>query len=105
MKWMSALLLVVAVALGCHSEMVCRRPNGPPEPGDCVHQVDPAGAAIAGAANAAVWSSGSGCQLSGCHPTLVCNQHSGFCERPMCGEGRNPCPLGTVCNSTTLRCQ
>lgn len=103
MKWCSIGLLLLSWS--CATETYCRRPSGPPSPDDCVQEVGPAGAAVLGAANAGVWASGNGCQLSGCHPTLVCNKNSGFCERPVCGEGRGPCPLGTTCNSTTLRCQ
>lgn len=66
--------------LGCAGETVSRRPNGPPSSDDCVQSLDPGSAAVAGAANAAVWASGKGCQLSGCHPTLVCNRQNDFCE-------------------------
>lgn len=97
--------LVVLCVLNCTGEMVCRRPNGAPSPDDCVQSLDPGSAAGAAAAAAVVWGSGNGCQLSGCHPTLTCNRQSGLCERPACGEGRAPCPLGTVCDSTTLRCK
>lgn len=103
MKW--HVTFVVLSLLGCAGEMVCRRPNGPPTREDCVQALDPGAAAVMGGANAALWASGNGCQLSGCHPTLVCNQRSGLCERPLCGEGRDACPLGTMCNSTTQRCQ
>lgn len=98
-------LLILLTALGCTSQMVCRRPDGPPQTNDCVQQGDGTSAAVAAGANAVVWASGNGCQLSGCHPTLTCNQRTGLCERPVCGEGDAPCPLGTVCNRETQRCQ
>lgn len=100
-----ALVLIVLGGFGCNTQMVCRRPNGPPESGDCVQQGGPGEAAAAAAVNAAVWSSGSGCELAGCHPTMTCNRRTGLCERPVCGEGYGACPLGTVCNPDTRRCQ
>lgn len=98
---------VVACLLctACATEMVCRRPNGPPQPSDCVQQGGPGAAAAAAAANAVVWTSGSGCELAGCHPTMTCNRRTGLCERPVCGEGAPACPLGTVCDAATLRCR
>lgn len=101
--WLLALFASL-LAAACATEMVCRRPDGPPSTNDCVQQGGPEAAAVAAGANAAVWASGYGCQLSGCHPTLTCNPRTGLCERPICGEGYPACPLGTVCNRDTQRC-
>lgn len=108
MKSMLRYTLYASIAVtttACATQMVCRRPDGPPQASDCVQQGDGTAAAVAAGANAAVWASGNGCQLSGCHPALTCNRRTGLCERPMCGEGYPACPLGTVCNRDTQRCQ
>lgn len=97
---------VLSSLVACQTQMVCKQPDdGPPRESDCVQRGGPAEALAAGAVAGGVWASGHGCQLSGCHPTLICNRQTGLCERVRCGEGRNACPSGTVCNSETYYCQ
>lgn len=102
-------LRTIAVTLAvsaCQSQVVCRQSgDGPPRESDCVQRGGPTEALAAGAVAGGVWASGHGCQLSGCHPTLVCNQTSGLCERARCGEGYPTCPLGTSCSSQTHYCE
>lgn len=93
--------------LSCTGRLHCRNP-GDVGPGDrqCIGEGGGPSAAIAtGVAAGALWVAGGGCKIAGCHPTLVCNVSSGFCERARCGEGRGACLLGTRCNSRTHRCE
>jgi len=98
-------VVLLALVTGCQTQMVCKQPgDGPPRESDCVQRGGPTEALAAGAVAGGVWASGKGCHLSGCHPTLTCNQQTGLCERARCGEGYPACPLGTVCDSQTKYC-
>ncbi len=99
-------LVLTTLGWACTSELHCRDARDV-EPGDrqCIGSGGAAEAVTTGVAAGAIWVAGGGCKVGGCHPTLVCNQSSGYCERPRCGEGSGRCPLGTECNSNTLRCE
>ncbi len=95
------LLLIVTLG-GCISSQQCARRDGQVE---CVNVGGPGEAAITGAAAGAVWAAGARCQVTGCHPPLICNEKNGLCEHARCGEGSPECPAGSICDSKTLTCR
>jgi hypothetical protein len=91
------------VMLGaCTPQLVCREPGQEPR---CVQSGGPEEAAITGAAAAGAWAFGGGCNIAGCHPPMVCNRQSGFCEHAVCGEALPRCPAGTACDARTRTCR
>lgn len=88
-----------SVALSCASQMYCESPSGP-----CMQGGDATDAVVTAAAAGTVWVAGGGCAVAGCRYPMVCNQGSGLCESPRCGEHRD-CAAGMRCNLTTSVCE
>jgi hypothetical protein len=96
------LLLSALVCGSCATQMRCNEP-GPDH--RCVQTGGPQEAVITGAAAAGLWAAGGGCNLAGCHPPMVCNRSTGFCEHVRCGEALPPCPERTYCDQLTKTCR
>jgi len=86
---------------GCVSQLYCD--NTSPT-STCVQGGGAPEAAITAAAAGAVWVGGGGCAVAGCQYPLVCNEGTGLCEHPHCGEHRD-CPGGMRCNHETATCE
>lgn len=102
-----ALGLIASIGLGgCYSDVHCRDP-GDVAPGDrqCIGGGGAPEAVVTGVAAGALWVGGGGCKVAGCRPPMVCNERSGLCESPRCGEGYGRCPLGMECNFGKRRCE
>lgn len=79
--------------------MYCESPSG-----QCVQSGDAADAVVTAAAAGTIWVAGGGCAVAGCRYPMVCNEGSGLCESPRCGEHRD-CAAGMRCNLTTATCE
>lgn len=95
-----AFFLLAHVSAGCASQMVCESPVDP-----CVQSGGPTEAAATALAAGALWAGGGGCAIAGCRHPMVCNEGSGLCEHPKCGEHAGVCPAGTRCEATTSTCR
>jgi len=91
---------LLGVWVGCVSQVYC--PQDPTAP--CAVSGGAPEAAVTAAAAGAVWVAGGGCAVAGCKYPMVCNEGSGLCEHPRCGEHRD-CPAGMRCDQTTQVCE
>jgi hypothetical protein len=94
-------LLALGFWAGCTSQLYCDN-TSPTSP--CVRAGGAPEAAITAAAAGAVWVAGGGCAVAGCQHPLVCNEGTGLCEHPRCGEHRD-CPSGMRCDHQTSTCE
>jgi len=89
----------VASWAGCTSQLYCESPSGP-----CVQGGGATEAAVTAAAAGTLWAAGNGCATAGCRYPYVCNEATGLCDPPSCGEHRD-CAAGMRCNLATSICE
>lgn len=92
-------LLAIGFWAGCTSQMYCQDATG-----QCVQSGGPDEAAATAAIAGGMWVAGGGCAMAGCKYPYVCNEGSGRCEAPRCGEHRD-CAAGMRCNTITSVCE
>lgn len=102
MTWRSACVLVLLLACGGSSRLVCKQD---PRTGldNCYETNNYGEAVVVGGAAAAVWA-GYGCTVNGCEAPYRCNQKTKRCERTSCNATKD-CPAAYDCDLSRNVCR